>query len=291
MTLTAGSPTTAEPREPTSVHRRRGLIGTVAALIVVGAAGTGLGLALTHSTSSANRATGMLGYYHSMMGRYSSSSMMGGSSGYGWMKGASGYRWMMGGAHAPGWMHGGSLPGFMMGGNTDPGQVMGRLFADAPGPRLSAATATKLGSAAPAGATVSRTDNRIVFTTRIVEFTALASPPGGPDETFRIAGLVNPTISVPLGARVTIHVINADPDTSHGLVITVPPAAAAYMPMMGAPPSFTGAAIWFLGDPTAAGLHEATTSFTASRIGAYVYLCAVPGHSQKGMLGTFDVKP
>ncbi len=27
---------------------------------------------------------------------------------------------------------GSSLPGFMMGANTDPGQVMGRLFADAP---------------------------------------------------------------------------------------------------------------------------------------------------------------
>jgi len=47
----------------------------------------------------------------------------------------------------------------------------------------------------------------------------LGSPSGGPDETFRVAGLVNPAIIVPAGARVTIEFVNADPDTAHGLVI------------------------------------------------------------------------
>ena len=288
MTITAGRPATTEPPPAPPGHHRRGIIAIIAALVIVGAAGTGLGLALTRSTSSPSRTTGMYGYYHSMMGRYGGASMMGGT-GYGSMMGPSGYRWMMGDTHAPGWMHGGSLPRVMMGANTDPGQVMGRLFANAPGPRVSAAAATRLGDASPSGATVSRADNRIAFATMSVEFTAVASPPGGPDETFRIAGLVNPTISVRQGASVTIHVINADPDTAHGLVITAARAAAAYMPMMSAPPAFAGAAIWFLGDPTSGGLHEATMNFTAGQSGSYTYLCAVPGHAQKGMLGTLTI--
>ncbi len=66
---------------------------------------------------------------------------------------------MMGGARAPGWMRGGSLPGFMlgmMGTGTDPGKIMGRLWASAPGPRVSPAGAARLGNQVPAGARVDR---------------------------------------------------------------------------------------------------------------------------------------
>jgi hypothetical protein len=59
-----------------------------------------------------------------------------------------------------------------------------------------------------------------------------ASPAGGPGETFRAAGLVNPCIIVPVGARVTIGAVNADPDSAHGLVVTASAANAAWMPMM-----------------------------------------------------------
>ena len=47
-------------------------------------------------------------------------------------------------------------------------------------------------------------------------------PGWGPDETFRIAGMVNPAITVRAGVRVSMRVINADEDTAHGLVITAP---------------------------------------------------------------------
>ena len=88
-------------------------------------------------------------YYQSMMGRlYGGGSMMGGGS-YGWMMGASGYQWMMGGTAAPDWMRGQALPGFMMSTSSDPGQVMGALFANAPGPRVSPAQAARLGSPDP----------------------------------------------------------------------------------------------------------------------------------------------
>jgi len=164
-------------------------------------------------------------------------------------------RWMTGGVSSPGWMAG-ALPSAMMGTGmmgtgtgTDPGKIMGSLWANAPGPRVSAAQAAALGSQVPAGAQVSKAANAITFTTTSVRLTILASPSGGPDETFRAVGLVNPRIVVPAGARVTIQLINADPDTAHGLVITAGDASASRMPMMTARPAFTGSALWFLATP------------------------------------------
>jgi rusticyanin len=223
-----------------------------------------------------------------MMGGSGSGSMMGGS-GYGWMMGHSGFSWMMGGASAPGWMMDSSLPGFMMGASTDPGQVMGRLFADAPGPRVSPAQATSLGSQVPAAASVNRAANRITFSGSTIDFAVVASPAGSPDETFRIAGLINPTIVVPSGAHVSIQLVNADPDTAHGLVITTSRAEESWMPMMTNSPAFRGAALWFLGNPTAAGMHTGRLSFTAGGAGSYLYVCPIPGHAQEGMAGTLVV--
>jgi rusticyanin len=122
-----------------------------------------------------------------------------------------------------------------------------------------------------------------------VRLTMLASPSGGPDETFRVAGLTNPAIIVPAGARVSIQVINAAPDTAHGLVITANNAAATWMPMMTAQPVFTGSAVWFLGNPIPAGMHAGTLTFTARTPGTYHYLCPVPGHARDGMTGTLTI--
>ncbi len=263
------------------------------ASLAIGGLGVGVAVAASHHSSSQGpTASGMAdgstySYYQSMMGRYGGSSMMGGSSGS--MMGASGYGWMMGGRNAPGWMHGGSLPGYMMGANTDPGKVMGRLFANAPGPRVSSAKATQLGNTVPTGVTVGTASNRITLSGNSATLVALASPAGGPDETFRIAGLVNPTITVKTGTRVSIEVVNADPDTAHGLVVTRSGSSSSWMPMMTSPPAFSGAALWFLGDPTSSGMHVGRISFTAGTPGSYQYLCAVPGHAQKGMVGTFVV--
>jgi rusticyanin len=182
------------------------------------------------------------------------------------------------------------MGGGMMGTGIDPGKIMGRLFASAPGPRVSTAQATELGSQAPTGAQVSKAANTITFTTTTVRLTILASPSGGPDETFRAVGMVNPRIVVPAGARVTIQLINADSDTAHGLVITASDASASWMPMMTARPAFTGSALWFLGNPTSAGMHEGSFTSTATTPGAYHYLCPVPGHAQEGMSGTFTIR-
>jgi rusticyanin len=265
---------------------------------VVAAAGLGAGIATavagpggpaTTTTVAAPPGSPGYSYYRSMMSSYyGGSSMMGGSGGYQSMMNAAGYRWMFGGTTAPGWMRGASLPGWMMGTGTDPGQVMGQLWANAPGPRVSPGQAARLGSQVPAGARVDQASRTITFTTGSVHLVALASPAGGPDETFRIAGLVNPAVIVPAGAQVAIQVVNADPDTAHGLVITASHDTSSPMPMMTSGPAFPGSAVWFLGNPTSAGMHTATLTFTAAP-GTYQYLCPVPGHAQKGMAGTFTV--
>jgi len=270
------------------------LVALVAvAALAIGGLGVGVAVAASHrSTSRGTVASGTAdgstySYYQSMMGRYASSSMMGAS--YGSMMGAAGYGWMMGGSSSPGWMHGGTLPGSMMGTSIDPGKVMGRLFANAPGPRVGASVATKLGNTVPTGATANSVLNSLTFAGNSASFVAVASPSGGPDETFRIAGVVNPTITVKAGTAVSIEVVNADPDTAHGLVVTANGSASSWMPMMTVRPAFTGSALWFLGNPTSAGMHVGTLHFTAGSAGTYQYLCAVPGHAQKGMVGTFVV--
>jgi rusticyanin len=289
-------------------RKRNVILGGVA---MIAAAGLGTGVAVAASGSPARpgaspaaaasaaapaspaSSTPDYSWYRATMGGYyggPGAGMMGGSS-YGWMMSQAGYEWVTGGAGAPGWMRGGTLPGFMMRGfaGTDPGTVMGTLFANAPGPRVSPAQAAALGSQAPAGASINKAARTITFTTATVNLTVLASP-SMPAESFRIAGMTDPTVSVPAGARVTIELVNADADMAHGLVIMPAGTARSYMPMMTAAPAFTGSALWFLGKPTSAGMHAGTLTFTAATPGSYQYLCPIPGHAQEGMAGTFTVR-
>ena len=275
-------------------RRRISVLISVAAVAVAGLV-TGIAVAVAGSPAPATIAAASPGspsysYYRSMMSSYyGGSSMMGGTGTGQQMMGAAGYQWMFGGTGAPAWMRGARLPGSMMGTGTDPGKFMGQLWANAPGPRVSAGQAAQLGSQIPAGARINGAARTITFTTASVHLMAVASPAGGPDETFRIAGLVNPAIIVPAGAQVSVQVINADPDTAHGLVITASQDRSSPMPMVTSRPAFPGSALWFLGNPTSAGMHTATLAFTATTPGTYRYLCPVPGHAQEGMTGTFTV--
>jgi rusticyanin len=274
-----------------------GGLGTGAALAGCGsgglpAAATSPAAAAAPASPAASPSGPGYSWYQSMMGgNYGGGrGMMGGSS-YGWMMSRAGYQWVTGGTGAPGWMRGQDLPAFMMGGaaGTDPGTIMGTLFAGAPGPRVSPAQAQRLGSQVPGGASIDRSARTITFTTASVNLVVLASP-SMPAEAFRIAGMTDPAISVPAGAHVTIELINADQDMAHGLVITSAGAARSPMPMMTAAPALGGSALWFLGEPTAAGMHAGTLTFTAATPGGYQYLCPVPGHARDGMAGTFTVR-
>jgi len=218
------------------------------------------------------------------MDRYGTAMMGGGS-----MMGHAAFESIMGGASAPGWMRGSSLPGAMMGDSTDPGEVMGSLFANAPGARVSAASAGGLAMKVPSGATVERSSNTILFAGRTVGF-AVVSSPAGADDRFEVAGLIDPTIVIPVGTLVTIEMLNGDAASAHGLVIADAGASGSSVPMMSSQAAFTNSAIWFLGDPTSAGLHAATMTFTARAVGTYQYLCPVPTHAQKGMSGILIVR-
>lgn len=270
-------------------RQRRALVGLGLALGVLVIAGLVTGLTMSlggRQPAPAVPAGASYDYYQSVIGRYGSGPMMGG--GDGWTANRAGYVWMMGGTTAPEWMQGHHLPGFMMDGDPDPGTVMGRLFADAPGPRVSPSEATRLGEMVPSGATADPSGNRLTFTTKAVHLVVLASP-SMPAENFRIAGMTNPTVVVPEGAHVSIDLVNADESMAHGLVVTATGTGSTGMPMMSAPPAFDGAAVWFLGESTSAGMHEGALSFTATAPGTYQYLCPVPGHAQEGMEGTFVV--
>lgn len=274
--------------QPPSRRRSRWMVaGLVAGLLVAAGIGVGLASSLAGSPERLPLTAASFGYYQSVLGRYGHGSMMNGGPG-GSMMGRPGYAWMMGGADAPGWQRGSGLPGYMAGSEHDPGAVMGRLFAGAPGPRVSAAEASRLGEAVPAGATADRAGNRLVVGARSVRLVVLASP-SMPSENFRIAGMTNPTVVVPDGAQVSIELVNADADMAHGLVVTASGAASWRMPMMAGGPAFEGAGVWFLGASTASGMHTGQFSFTASAPGTYQYVCPVPGHAREGMAGTFVV--
>ena len=273
--------------------------GILAGVAVIAAAGLGAGVAIAATSGSTPAQTTKVAtspagpgyaYYRSMMGQYfSGSSIMGGTGGNGWVMGAAGYRWMFGGTSAPAWMRGQRLPAAMMGTGADPGLVMGRLWANAPGPRVSPGQAARYGDQVPAGARINRAAHTITFAAASVHLAAVASPARGQDETFRIVGMVTPAIIVPAGARVGIEVVNADPDTSHRLVITASSGRPSWMPMMTDQPAFRGSALWFLGDPPPPGMHTFTLTFTAGQPRSYHYLCPVPGHAQKGMTGVFTI--
>jgi rusticyanin len=273
---------------------RRWVAMAIGTALAAGGLTAGLTVALHGSANPASPGTtptaASYGYYQSVMGQHAPGPMMGGWS-YDWMMGQSGYEWMMGGVDAPGWMTGGTLPPDLSAEGDDPGTIMGALFGGAPGLRLSAAQATRLGETVPAGAVAETSARRLVFSGEDVSYSVLASP-SMPQEDFEIAGIENATVIVPRGAHVTIQFVNADTDMAHGFVIAASAdAAASQMPMMTAAPAFPGAALWFLGEATSAGMQTRTLSFTANAAGTYQYFCPVPGHAQEGMDGTFIVQP
>ena len=108
--------------------------------------------------------------------------------------------------------------------------------------------------------------------------------------TFRIAGLADPTVTVPKDATVTVQFIQADRDTSHGWLLTAAQPPFSSMPMMDTAPAFAGSSAMALGNPTDAGMHSETISFSAGAAGQYTYLCPVMGHAQQSMYGSFIVQ-
>jgi rusticyanin len=154
---------------------------------------------------------------------------------------------------------------------------------------ISPAAAAQLGAATPTGATLDRTANTITFTGPAVTIPVVASPPGGQDETFRIAGMTNPTIVVPAGTRVTLELANADEGMVHNWVLSSAEPPFGWTSMM--EPVAFGAVTATLPEATSSAVPSATITFDAATAGRFAYLCTVPGHAEEGMFGSFVVTP
>ena len=153
---------------------------------------------------------------------------------------------------------------------------------------VSLAQTRTLGDQVPALASVDRASNTITFTASSVSFSVVAVPPGGPDMTFRVAGLTDPAIVVPQGAQVTVQFINGDNDEAHAwMIANEQPPFSFYQ---GKTPAIPGAFSGLIGDPTSAGQGASTFTFQAGPAGTYQYICPMPGHAQMGMHGAFIVR-
>lgn len=180
--------------------------------------------------------------------------------------------------------------GYGMMGGYGYGGMMGGYGGSGTGSTVSAATVARMGNAIPQGASVDRAQKRIAFSGQDVQLDVVGSPMGQKDQTFRIGGLVNPTIVVPRGATVHISFVNADTNMPHNFVVTPARPPFAYMTMMQAPLAFPGATTPILGSQVGSSAEKIDTSFVANTPGQYTYLCTVPGHAEQGMYGSFIVE-
>ncbi len=207
-----------------------------------------------------------------------------------------------GGAGAWGYTGGGAMMGGVSGGNgangvggmmggtgTMGGPAGGSSMMDGGG-AVSAGGLSSLVSQGEQGATVDTAANTVTYAGRSVSLVALASPDGKPNMTWEIDGLVNPTVSVAPGARVTVVLVNTDWGYMHGFELTTTQPPYPEMAMAGVADNF------FLmpipprteKDTATASYYTRTASFTAAA-GTYHYLCPVPGHAAAGMFGTLVV--
>lgn len=141
------------------------------------------------------------------------------------------------------------------------------------------------------GATINSGANTVVYRGASVSLVALASPHGKPNMTWEIDGLVNPTIVVHRGARITIRLVNTDWGFMHGFELTTTPPPYPFMAMMGIA---TGLTLMPLPERTTRSLATARyytdTATLTLGVGTYYYLCQVPGHAHQGMYGRLVVQ-
>lgn len=138
-------------------------------------------------------------------------------------------------------------------------------------------TASAGGSAAPSGATVAATGNKVEFSVTFVmsddfkqyAFNALPGQPGS-----------NPDIKVKSGDTVTIHVKNGSKSFHAFGVVTDPndPSSIVWNSAFGTPDN-----------PMKPG-KSGDVTFVAGAPGTYHYICTVPGHAALGMDAKFIVE-
>ncbi len=138
--------------------------------------------------------------------------------------------------------------------------------------------------------------NEVTFTGRNITVAMAAVQPSFPDTTFEVAGLVDPTIVVPEGARVTIDFINMDygDQMDHGVELTSVAPPYPVLSMMGMPGAFAGIPVLppRQSDDVQSSVYPASSvTFEVPPSGTYYYLCQYYDHASKGMYGRFIVQP
>ena len=138
---------------------------------------------------------------------------------------------------------------------------------------------------------------RVHFHGKAVTLDLVAVQPHYPDMSFELADHVNPTIVVPAGARVTLHLLNMDygPGMDHGVIVTAvgPPYPVLGMErlhprlaMLDPIPSRSAESL------AQSRYAEASVHFTVPATpGTYYYACQWPGHAEGDhMYGKFEVR-
>lgn len=133
-------------------------------------------------------------------------------------------------------------------------------------------------------AVVDASNNTLWFPSGPVRLVVYASPPDH-DMAFVIQGLVNPTMHLASGSRVTVTVVNMDPDMYHNWALGSNGPPFGYGSMMGSGMMMSTA---MLEPASSSGYWCQTSSFTAES-GQLWYLCTYPGHAASGMYGSFEV--
>lgn len=139
-----------------------------------------------------------------------------------------------------------------------------------------------------ANAKINNSDNSITYTGKDIKIVVLGGPENA-DGKFVIGGLINPTVFVAKGSRITMEFINEDEGMPHGIEVTNAGPPYSYMQMMQGG-IYPGAFINPLPAANKNGYPAATAEFTASSEGRYYYICQYPGHAQKGMYGEIIIK-
>ncbi len=130
---------------------------------------------------------------------------------------------------------------------------------------------------------ISHNRKYIYFTDKVVRL-VVCSGPANDMLSFRIAGLRNPTISIPADSTLHVLFLNTDDDMFHNFALSLKRAPF---------PINIERQIW-VGCPglphrESNQLHGAEMTFRLAP-GRYTYLCTMRGHAHGGMYGTLEVR-
>ncbi len=131
-------------------------------------------------------------------------------------------------------------------------------------------------------------NNTLWFGSSAMTIVAYGSP-ADHDMAFVIQGMVNPTIHVRSGVRMTLTMANMDSGENHtwSLTAQAPPYSSSGM-MGGGMMSGTMMGTSSLGPMSSMGMWSQQMSLTP-QAGSYWYVCAVSNHAASGMYGQFVV--